>query len=57
MSAALLVAPLKYDKPMDFSLAFHTSDILEIRPLNLILLRVLWHTCRENFWVSKGWDW
>ena len=56
MSTILLVAPLKYRKPMDFSAAFYTADVLAIQPMHMDLLRVIHQTCKQNFWVRKGWE-
>ena len=54
MSAALLIAPLKEEVPMDFSKAFYMVDVSSITPLRLDVLRILNLAVTKNFWVSQG---
>ena len=54
MAAALLVAPLNYYKKMDFSLAFYALNIMDIPKLHLKMLRQMFHTSQDSFWVSEG---
>ena len=54
MAAALMMAPLNYYDQMNFSLAYYALNIMDIPRLHLEMLRKMFHTSQENFWVRKG---
>ena len=54
MSIAVILTPLKYSQPMDFSKPWYATSIEKMGYLHLDVLKVLQEACTKHFWVSSG---
>ena len=52
MMLSVLICPEKYNKPMDFSLAFYTVDVSDIPRRHLEILWFLNNAVTKHYWVS-----
>ena len=55
MSFVLMVAPLEYEKQMNFGKAYYLVDISDLEDRHIEVVTILQRACKRFFWVSKGW--